>query len=121
MWVEVGPCLREGGARRQTGDGQTMNFEKFTDRSRGFVQAAQTLASRQGHQQLTPLHVLKVLLDDEEGLAATLISAAGGDPRQALSLTEAELAKLPQIEGSGAGQLYLARETAKLFESAEWG
>ena len=96
-----------------------MDFEKYTERSRGFVQAAQTLANRQGHQQLTPLHVLKVLLDDEEGLAANLIRAAGGDPQQALSLTEAELTKLPRVEGSGAGQLYLARETAKLFESAE--
>ena len=96
-----------------------MDLEKYTERSRGFVQAAQTLAARQGHQQLVPEHVLKVLLDDEDGLAANLINAAGGNADQALALTEQALARLPQVEGSGAGQVYLARETAKLFESAE--
>ena len=59
-----------------------MDFEKYTERSRGFVQAAQGLATREGHQQLTPLHLLKVLLDDREGLAANLIRAAGGDPKR---------------------------------------
>ena len=96
-----------------------MNFENYTERSRGFIQAAQTLAQRSGHQQFTPEHILKVLLDDREGLAAGLIQAAGGDPKRALQSVEDTLAKLPSVEGSGAGQLYLAPETAKLFEQAE--
>jgi ATP-dependent Clp protease ATP-binding subunit ClpB len=96
-----------------------MDFERYTERSRGFVQAAQALALREGHQRFTPEHVLKVLLDDPEGLAANLIQAAGGDPKRVLDASEATLAKLPKVEGSGAGQLYLAPETARLFEQAE--
>ncbi len=96
-----------------------MDFENYTERSRGFIQAAQNLALREGHQRLNPEHVLKILLDDKEGLAAGLIRAAGGDPAQALAETEASLAKQPKIEGSGAGQVFLAPETAKLFEQAE--
>ncbi len=96
-----------------------MDFERYTERSRGFVQAAQGLAQRSGHQRFTPEHLLKVLLDDREGLAANLIRAAGGDPAAALSEVDAELAKLPRVEGAGAGQLYLAPETARLFDSAE--
>jgi len=96
-----------------------MEFEKYTERSRGFIQSAQTLALRSNHQQFTPLHILKVLLDDKEGLAANLIRAAGGDPKKALANVEAELGRLPKVEGSGAGQIYLAPETAKLFEQAE--
>jgi ATP-dependent Clp protease ATP-binding subunit ClpB len=96
-----------------------MEFEKFTERSRGFVQAAQALAMRSGHQRLTPEHLLQVLIDDREGLAANLIRLAGGDPARALAETEAELAKIPKVEGSGAGQLYLAPETARLFDSAQ--
>jgi ATP-dependent Clp protease ATP-binding subunit ClpB len=96
-----------------------MDFENYTERSRGFIQAAQNLALREGHQRLTPEHILKILLDDKEGLAAGLIRAAGGDPARALSEIEASLAKQPKIEGSGAGQVYLAPETAKLFEQAE--
>ena len=65
--------------------GLTMDMEKYTERSRGFIQGAQTLAQRSGHQRLTPEHLLKVLLDDSEGLAANLIRAAGGDPARALS------------------------------------
>src|SRR5690606_26263526 len=105
-----------GDARRGFG---TMDFEKYTERSRGFVQSAQGLALRSNHQRFTPEHLLKVLLDDKEGLAANLIRAAGGDPAQALQAVEAELKKLPAVEGSGAGQLYLAPETARVFESAE--
>jgi len=96
-----------------------MDIEKYTERSRGFIQAAQSLAQRSGHQRLTPEHILKVLLDDREGLAANLIRASGGDPARALSGVEAALAKLPKVEGGGAGQLYLAPETARLFEAAE--
>ena len=96
-----------------------MNFEKFTERARGFVQSAQSLALREGHQQFTPEHVLKVLLDDSEGLAAGLIDRAGGRSRDALVATEAALAKLPKVGGSGAGQVYLAPATARLFGEAE--
>jgi len=96
-----------------------MDFERYTERSRGFVQAAQALALREGHQRFTPEHVLKVLLDDPEGLAGNLIKAAGGDPRRALDTAEAALAKLPRVEGAGAGQPYLAPETARLFDQAE--
>ena len=98
-----------------------MDFEKYTERSRGFVQAAQTLAVRRGHQRLTPEHLLKTLLDDKEGLAANLIRAAGGDPQAALSAVDAELDKLPKVEGSGAGQLYLTPELSRVFEQAEKG
>ena len=98
---------------------ERMNLEKYTERARGFVQAAQSLALREGHQQFTPEHVLKVLLDDEEGLAAGLIDRAGGNSRQALTEVEAALAKLPKVEGSGAGQLYMAPMTARLFDNAE--
>jgi ATP-dependent Clp protease ATP-binding subunit ClpB len=96
-----------------------MNFEKYTERTRGFVQSAQSLALREGHQQLSPEHLLKVLLDDSEGLAAGLIDRAGGRSRDALAETERALAKLPKVQGSGAGQIYIAPATARVFESAE--
>src|SRR5918998_2155068 len=96
-----------------------MDFEKYTERARGFVQSAQSLALREGHQQFAPEHLLKVLLDDPEGLAAGLIDRAGGRSREALSAVEAALAKLPKVSGSGAGQVYLAAETARVFDQAE--
>ncbi|MCU0837142.1 MAG: ATP-dependent chaperone ClpB [Rhodospirillales bacterium] len=96
-----------------------MDFEKYTDRSKGFVQAAQTLALRRGHQQLLPIHLLSALLEDKEGLAANLIRAAGGDAERARRGCDAELAKLPKVEGSGAGQVYLGADAARLFEQAE--
>ncbi|MBL1256906.1 ATP-dependent chaperone ClpB [Methylocystis sp. Sn-Cys] len=96
-----------------------MNFEKYTERARGFVQSAQSLATREGHQQFTPEHILKVLLDDDQGLSAGLIDRAGGRSREALAKTEAALAKIPKVAGSGAGQLYLAPATARLFANAE--
>ncbi|MCH8156131.1 MAG: ATP-dependent chaperone ClpB, partial [Proteobacteria bacterium] len=96
-----------------------MDLDKYTERSRGFIQAAQGLALRASHQQITPEHLLKVLLDDEEGLAANLIQAAGGDPARALEGAEAALAKLPKVEGSGAGQAYLGGDLARVFERAE--
>ena len=93
-----------------------MDIEKFTERTRGFVHAAQTLALRAGHQRLTPEHILKALLDDDEGLAANLIRAAGGDVEQARASVEAALARLPKVEGDG--QIYLDAATARLFDSA---
>src|SRR5215813_7896348 len=96
-----------------------MDFDKYTERAKGFVQAAQGLAQRRGHQQITPEHLLKALLEDKEGLAANLIRAAGGDPAAASSAIDAGLQKIPRVEGSGAGQTYLAPEMARLFEQAE--
>ncbi|MGA2892923.1 MAG: ATP-dependent chaperone ClpB [Xanthobacteraceae bacterium] len=96
-----------------------MNFEKYTDRSRGFVQSAQSLAQREGHQQFAPEHLLKVLLDDPEGLAAGLIDRAGGNSRAALAAVEAALAKRPSVSGGGAGQVYLDPALARVFDTAE--
>jgi ATP-dependent Clp protease ATP-binding subunit ClpB len=96
-----------------------MNIEKYTERARGFIQSAQSLAVREGHQQFTPEHILKVLLDDEEGLAAGLIDRAGGRSREALRDTELALAKLPKVQGAGAGQLYLSSATARVLDNAE--
>ncbi len=95
-----------------------MEFEKYTERVKGFLQSAQTLALRSNHQQLAPEHVLKVLIEDKEGLAANLIRAAGGDPAKALKSVDAALDKMPKVEG-GSGQVYLAPDTAKLFDQAE--
>ena len=96
-----------------------MNIEKYTERARGFVQSAQSLALREGHQQFTTEHLLKVLLDDPEGLAAGLIDRAGGRSREALTAVEAALKKRPKVEGGGAGQLYLDAGLARAFEAAE--
>jgi len=96
-----------------------MNFEMYTDRARGFVQSAQSLALRDGHQQFTPEHLLKVLLEDSEGLAAGLIRKAGGQPQVALNEVEESLTKRPQVSGGGAGQLYVAPELARVFDQAE--
>ncbi len=95
-----------------------MEFEKYTERSKGFVQAAQALAQRRGHQQIAPEHLLKVLLDDKEGLAANLIRAAGGDPQPVLAAVEAALNKMPRVEGGGA-QTYLSPELSRVFSEAE--
>src|SRR6201992_1869463 len=96
-----------------------MNIEKYTERSRGFIQSAQSLAMRDGHQQFSSLHLLKVLLDDSEGLAGGLIDRAGGNSRAILKATEDALNKLPKVSGSGAGQVYLAPELARAFDAAE--
>jgi len=96
-----------------------MDFEKYTDRSRGFVQSAQSLAQREGHQQFAPEHLLKVLLDDPEGLAAGLIDRAGGNSRKAFVETEAALKKRPSVSGGGAGQVYLDPALARVFDAAE--
>ena len=96
-----------------------MNFDKYTDRARGFVESAQSLALREGHQQFAPEHLLKVLLDDPEGLAAGLIDRSGGNSRQALQAVEAVLAKRPKVSGAGAGQIYLDPALARVFATAE--
>src|SRR6476646_2778918 len=96
-----------------------MDMEKYTERSKGFVQSAQNLALRNGNQRLTPEHLAKVLLEDKEGLCANLIKAAGGDPKIVLAQVEAELNKMPRVEGSGAGQVYLTPELARIFDRAE--
>ena len=96
-----------------------MQIEKYSDRLKTLIQSAQTLALRGGHQQLTPLHVLKALLEDEDRLAANLIEAAGGSAKQIALEVDIELGKLPKVEGAGSGQVYLAPETARLFDQAE--
>src|SRR5277367_1706227 len=96
-----------------------MDFEKYTDRSRGFVQSAQSLAQREGHQQFSPEHLLKVLLDDPEGLAAGLIDRAGGNSRAAFGAIETALSKRPKISGGGAGQVYVDPALARVFDTAE--
>ena len=95
-----------------------MNLEKFTERSRGFIQAAQTIAMREDHQKLAPEHLLKALLDDEEGLATNLISHAGGDAAVVVGAVEAALAKIPKVSGD-TGQVYLDNNTAKVVDEAE--
>src|SRR4029079_5453381 len=96
-----------------------MNFDIYTDRARGFVQAAQSLALREGHQQFGTDHLLKVLIDDPEGLAARIIQAAGGRPGDTLAAVERVLARRPKVSGGGAGQVYLAPELARAFDQAE--
>ncbi|NWG93122.1 MAG: ATP-dependent chaperone ClpB [Parvularculaceae bacterium] len=95
-----------------------MQFENYTDRARGLIQAAQGIALRDGHQQFTSEHLLKALLDDQEGLAANLLKSAGARPDVALAETEAALKKLPKVQGGG-GQIYLAPALARVFASAE--
>ena len=95
-----------------------MNIEKYTERAQGFIQSAQTFALGQGHQQFLPEHLLKVLLDDREGMAAGLIERAGGRAKEAQLATEFAVSKLPKISG-GNGQLYLSQPLARLFTTAE--
>ncbi|BCP55102.1 chaperone protein ClpB [Kaistia sp. 32K] len=95
-----------------------MNFDNYSERAQGFIQSAQTLAMTRGNQQFTPEHLLKVLLDDEEGLAGGLIDSSGGRSRQALAATERALEAMPKVSGGGAGQLYLAPPLAKVFQQA---
>ena len=94
-----------------------MNIEKFTDRARGFLQAAQTIATRETHQRVTSAHVLKALLDDTQGMAAGLIRQAGGEPSRALIACDTALAKLPKV--SGAGQLAWDTDVSRVLDAAE--
>jgi len=95
-----------------------MNLEKFTERSRGFVQAAQTIALRESHQRLAPEHLLKALLDDDQGLAVNLINASGGNARQVVQTNEIAIGKLPKVTGD-AGQTYMDSNTGKVLAEAE--
>jgi ATP-dependent Clp protease ATP-binding subunit ClpB len=96
-----------------------MNIEKFTDRAKGFLQSAQTVAIRNSHQRIAPEHVLKALLEDEEGMAANLIRAAGGRPETAMQLTDQALAKIAQVSGSGAQSLNWDNDTVRVLDQAE--
>ncbi|SEQ31354.1 ATP-dependent Clp protease ATP-binding subunit ClpB [Devosia sp. YR412] len=95
-----------------------MNIEKYTERARGFIQSAQTIALGKGHQQFAPIHLLKVLMDDDQGMASGLIERAGGDAQTVRAAVEAAIAKIPTVSGD-AGQLYLGRELARVFETSE--
>jgi len=116
--IEWGAPSRASSGGRRGLEEVLMNVDKYTDRSKGFLQSAQALALREGHQQFSSEHLLKVLLDDPEGLAAGLIDRAGGRSREALQLAEQALAKLPKVEG-GSGQLYLSPGLARVFDTAE--
>jgi len=94
-----------------------MNMEQFTERSRGFIQAAQTIAMREDHQRMVPEHLLKALMDDDQGLASNLIKRAGGSPERAVEALDAAMAKLPKVSGD-AGQVYLDGQTAKVLDEA---
>ncbi len=96
-----------------------MNIEKFTERARGFLQAAQTIAMREYHQRLTPEHLLKALLDDEQGAAAGLLRTAGADPKQAQVAINAEVARNPKVQGGGAGQPQATAELVRVLDNAE--
>jgi ATP-dependent Clp protease ATP-binding subunit ClpB len=96
-----------------------MDIAKFTERAQGFLQAASTIAIREFHQRITPEHLLKALLDDEEGAAAGLIRSAGGDPKAALQAVEAELARIPKVHGAGAGQPQISPELVRVLDSAQ--
>ena len=95
-----------------------MDFEKFTDRTKGFIQSAQSLALREGHQRFAPEHILKVLLDDDEGLCSNLMSAAGADASIALINTTKELESYPKVSGNGDSQLYIDTNITNLLDSA---
>ena len=96
-----------------------MDIEKLSERTRGFLQAAQDLAASRFHQQLTPVHLLKVLLDDTEGLCVRLIDAGGGNAKKARTDTQAELDRLPRVEGSGASQVFISADTVRVLDQAQ--
>ena len=96
-----------------------MDFEKFTERARGFIQAAQTIATREYNQQITPEHLLKAFLDDEDGAASGLIRVAGGNPVAAKQAVDAAVAKLPKVSGSGAGQPGITPDLVRVLDAAQ--
>ncbi|HBS98347.1 ATP-dependent chaperone ClpB [Salipiger marinus] len=95
-----------------------MNLDKFTERSRGFIQAAQTIAMRESHQRLAPEHILKALMDDDQGLASNLITRAGGAPARVTEMLAQKLARIPKV-GGDSGQIYLDTATARVLDEAE--
>ncbi|QPZ89657.1 ATP-dependent chaperone ClpB [Thioclava electrotropha] len=95
-----------------------MNMEKFTERSRGFLQAAQTIAMREGHQRVVPEHLLKALMDDDQGLSANLIKRAGGEPARVLEAVDLAVSKLPKVSG-GDGQVYVEQSLVRVLDEAE--
>ncbi len=95
-----------------------MDLNKFTERARGFVQAAQTIALREGHQRLEPTHILKALMDDDQGLASNLITRAGGAPNRVVEALDAAMGKIPKVSGD-ASQIYMDGQTAKVLDEAE--
>ncbi len=111
----VGPSGDDGG---NVGEHMNMDFKNYTERAQGFIQAAQGAAVRAGHQQLTPEHLLKALLEDQEGMAANLIASAGGTAKTAEAGVDAALRKLPKVEGGGGTQLFVTRELARVFDQA---
>jgi len=96
-----------------------MDIEKFTDRAKGFLQAAQTIAIRDYHQRVTPEHVLKALLDDDQGAASGLISAAGGNPAQVKQAVDAEVGRQPRVSGEGAGQPQFTPDIVRVLDAAQ--
>ncbi|MES0826852.1 ATP-dependent chaperone ClpB [Ruegeria sp. SCP11] len=95
-----------------------MDLNKFTERARGFVQAAQTIALREGHQRLEPTHILKALMDDDQGLASNLITRAGGAPNRVVEALDAAMGKIPKVSGD-ASQIYMDGQTAKVLDEAQ--
>ena len=95
-----------------------MDLSKFTERSRGFLQAAQTIAMREEHQKLAPEHILKALMDDDQGLASNLIKRAGGAPQRVVQALDLAVGKIPKVSGD-AGQIYMDSQTAKVMDEAE--
>ncbi|PYF12094.1 ATP-dependent Clp protease ATP-binding subunit ClpB [Rhodobacter viridis] len=95
-----------------------MNMEKFTERSRGFLQAAQTIAMREGHQRVVPEHLLKALMDDDQGLSANMIKRAGGEPARVQETVDLYVSKLPKVSG-GDGQVYVEQALVRVLDEAE--
>jgi ATP-dependent Clp protease ATP-binding subunit ClpB len=95
-----------------------MNMEKFTERSRGFLQSAQTIAMREGHQRVVPEHLLKALMDDDQGLSANLIRRAGGEPERVIEAVDLAVSKLPKVSG-GDGQVYVEQSLVRVLDEAE--
>ncbi|WP_413867224.1 Clp protease N-terminal domain-containing protein, partial [Albidovulum sp.] len=95
-----------------------MNMEKFTERSRGFLQAAQTIAMREGHQRVLPEHLLKALMDDDQGLSANLIKRAGGEPKRVQETVDQIIARMPKVSG-GEGQVYVDTSLVRVLDEAE--
>ena len=94
-----------------------MDLDKFTERARGFVQASQTIAMREGHQRLEPTHILKALMDDDQGLAGNLITRAGGAPDRVVEALNAAMGRIPKVSGD-ASQIYMDGQTARILDEA---